>query len=160
MIEIIENTEKWIELFESIGFEEKDFDKIIEYVKTHIEYEQNNPILFNDEIPYSTLVMALQVLKQIVLNNIHFQSQAVTGGKNVVATTSHEMVFRFDNESLMCVSDIEAYMAHEFINEIVTVFEEKLKTEELHIYVLFNDIKIKDYVCSVFHKFTTKVLLK
>jgi hypothetical protein len=148
----------WISVLETVGFEEKDFDKINEYVKTHIWHEQNAPIVFENALPYSTLSMALQVLKRLDLERIHFQEQPAGTGDVGIRTEVRRLKFRFEHEDLMCVPDIEMTMAHQFVDETVKALNEKLEIGDLFIYLLFNNIVTEGLVCSVFHRFGTRVL--
>lgn len=158
----------WKPILKELGFPEEKYNILIEYIQRHTRYEINGSLnILENKSPLeemSTLPMALKVLSKLNLDKVHFIDTPILeskDGKTYRVSTigvSHEI----NHDELHLVNDIETHISMQFIEKTLKLLNEKLKTEHLYIYVLFNTIKKFDngQLMATHRFFTSTEVLK
>jgi len=150
------NKEKWEAMLLEIGFKPEHLDKINEYASVHTQYELINILQSGQGFPESTLPYALRVFLQIqnegFLNKIHFTKRpAGDGDENLVPTETTVTRYRFDSDDYPMWN--EDMMASTFTADTAQNLIKILKQHDVHVYILFSDMKTVDNVLHIFHRF-------
>jgi hypothetical protein len=147
----MKNKELWLNMISELKISEKYYDKILNYIEQHINFEQTNNIYFdfdNDNKPFTTLPLALEVFSKLgdYLNNIN-----VVKLSNKLKTS----VLNIDITSDICFQspDLELTITTYFVDETVKKLKEFLKNNKINIYVLFSDKKKNNNIFSIFHRY-------
>lgn len=154
----------WKPILKELNFPEEKYDILTKYIQRHTRYETNESLnILENKSPLeemSTLPMALKVLSKLNLDKVHFIDAPILESKDgnpyQVETigVSHEI----NHDELHLVNDIEVHISTQLIEKTLKFLNEKLETEHLYIYVLFNTIKKFDNgQLMTTHRFFTSI---
>lgn len=132
------NKAMWKKLLIEQEYDEKNIDKILDYIEIHSDYE-----VLSGRLEKSTLHLALKLFQELDLTNIEFVK------KNDKVKTN---VLRFDFSNLLDVPDLEMEMSMVFVEETRKMLEKILETKKIYIFLLFSEIVVGDEI-MVFNRF-------
>jgi hypothetical protein len=143
------NKEFWKPTLESLGFSENRYNEILNYIKLHTRNETNKvsfPFFLENKLPFeetTTIAMALEVLSELNLNNVHFVDAPMLQGKDghSYRTSTWSVSCEINQEELMVVQDVETYISTKLVEETIKLLNKKLENKHLYVYKLFDQIK-------------------
>ena len=158
----------WIPILKELNFPEEKYNILIEYIQRHTRYEINGSLsILKNKSPLeeiSTLPMALTILSKLNLDKVHFIDAPILeskDGKPYQAETIG-VGYEINHDELHLVNDIELHISNQLIEKTLKFLNEKLETEYLYIYVLFDTIKKFDngQLMATHRFFTSTEILK
>lgn len=141
---------KWLDIFKTLKFNEKDYDKLLVYVNNHMKHE-NEIFLQNENSYITTLPIALKVLSNIKLDNVEFLASA-TDNDNLCSSLVEDITIKgidVNDINNFVQMNIDVYAL--VVNEIVDVTTKTLtdiinKDKKIKLYLLYNKISFR--VCE------------
>ena len=134
----MKNRQMWRKLLLEQEFDEKNIDKILDYIEIHVDYE-----LLNGKKNKSTLHLALRLFQVLDLTNVVFIKESDKVKTNV-------LTFNFDN--IRDIMNVEMEMSRVFVDETRKMFEKILETKKVYIFMVFSEVNDGDDV-MVFNRF-------
>jgi hypothetical protein len=160
--------EKWLKVIKSVGFNEKSFDKISDYLENHVRYELQLSIHKIDEYE-STIPIALRVLRMLEERGLLDKIIFVTTPNGSVEINGVEYEYICDrlrvgfdfkelfDGNLHILHDVDyemiAYSA--FADETVKILENYIVKEGYCIlFILFSNLVSKGTRSIIHHRYT------
>lgn len=141
---------KWFDVFKTLKFNEKDYDKLLVYVNNHMKHE-NEIFLQNKNSFITTLPIALKVLSKIKLDNVEFLT-STTDDNNLCGSLVEDITINgVDVDDIQVCSHLNIDVYALVVNEIIDVTTKTLtdiinKDKKIKLYLLYDKISFR--VCE------------
>lgn len=144
----------WKIILDKMGFNEKSHDKLLSYIETHMNYENNIYLsTLKNPIGGTTLPLALKTLSKLDnLDNINFIN---TFSKKINNKDYHTGTYRlsinYEDTDLKQIPDLEMFLSSDFCEKSIEFFNKI--DNYIYIHILFSDITQDNKIFNISHRY-------
>jgi hypothetical protein len=134
---------KYDELLESMGFKEKDFEKLNKYIHNHTTHEINESLSTVGQKNETTLHLALMTLLKV--NDL--DKIVVLDGPHISEAHNIEIKIFEDINGDLPKNIVEDILNHDMVEQTVNMINEKTKCGDFNVFILFNNKWLDEKGC-------------
>lgn len=144
----------WKIILNEMGFNEKHYNKLLSYIETHTNYENNIYLsTIKNPIGGTTLPLALKTLSKLDnFDNINFINtfSKKINNKNY-QTGTYRLNMNYEDIDLKQIPDLEMFLSSDFCEKSIEFFNKK--ENNMYIYILFSEITQDNKIFNISHRY-------